>query len=83
MLHYATEKLIKKELNFIFYLSLYFVILNLYLILSFHNNSLKLVTNYFSDRMQAVKFNNKLSPMEPINLGVPQGSVLGPLNLYQ
>ena len=38
-----------------------------------------LIANYFSNRAQTVKYNNVLSPYEPINLGVPQGSVLGPL----
>ena len=45
----------------------------------FDNNSLDLIANYFSQRSQTVKFNNSNSSFESINLGVPQGSVLGPL----
>ena len=35
--------------------------------------------NYFTNRFQTVKYDNKKSPLMSINLGVPQGSVLGPL----
>ena len=56
---------------------------NLLLLKLFHygfdNNSMLLIANYFSNRAQTVKYNIVLSPYEPINLGVPQGSVLGPL----
>ena len=45
----------------------------------FDNNSLELLANYFSGRTQTVKFNNKNSSFETIELGVPQGSVLEPL----
>ncbi len=45
----------------------------------FDNSSLELIKNYFSQRTQTVKFNNSSSSLESINLGVPQGSVLGPL----
>ena len=45
----------------------------------FDNNSLDLIANYFTQRSQTVKFNNSNSSFESINLGVPQGSVLGPL----
>ena len=45
----------------------------------FDNNSIALISNYFSQRTQTVKFNNSNSSFEPINLGVPQGCVLGPL----
>ena len=44
-----------------------------------HNNSMLLISIYFSNRAQTVKYNNVLSPNEPINLRVPQGSLLGPL----
>ena len=45
----------------------------------FDQSALKLMLNYFTDRSQTVKFNGHLSSPLPINLGVPQGSVLGPL----
>lgn len=35
--------------------------------------------SYLSDRFQIVKYNNKVSQALPINIGVPQGSTLGPL----
>ena len=38
-----------------------------------------LIKSYLEDRFQRVKFNNKLSNWDKINIGVPQGSVLGPL----
>ena len=37
------------------------------------------IANYFSDRYQSVKYDKKMSPLLKILLGVPQGSVLGPL----
>ena len=45
----------------------------------FDNTSLDLVANYFSDRSQSVKYNFQQSQPLNIRLGVPQGSVLGPL----
>jgi hypothetical protein len=44
-----------------------------------------LIKSYLEDRYQRVKFNNKFSKWDKINMGVPQGSFLGPLfflNLY-
>ena len=41
--------------------------------------SLKIFENYLSNRKQFVEFENVYSEMTNINLGVPQGSVLGPL----
>ena len=38
-----------------------------------------MITNYFKNRCQSVKFNKTKSPLMSIFLGVPQGSVLGPL----
>ena len=45
----------------------------------FSNNAIKLIANYFQDRSQTVKYNGKLTDYVPTYLGVPQGSVLGPL----
>ena len=45
----------------------------------FDNSALNLIAYYFADRFQGVKFNRKLSSLMSIKLGVPQGSVLGPL----
>ena len=38
-----------------------------------------LIENYLSSRKQFVTFNNTSSSTKPINIGVPQDSVLGPL----
>ena len=45
----------------------------------FDNKALSMISNYFTDRFQSVKYDKKLSPLMEISLGVPQGSVLGPL----
>jgi hypothetical protein len=45
----------------------------------FDNTSLKLSRNYFTNRSQQIKLNDSISTAKPITLGVPQGSVLGPL----
>jgi hypothetical protein len=41
--------------------------------------SLNLIKDYFINRKQATKLNGNLSGFEDIQLGVSQGSVLGPL----
>jgi hypothetical protein len=38
-----------------------------------------LIKSYLENRHQRVKFNNKLSKWDKINIGIPQGSILGPL----
>ncbi len=45
----------------------------------FDNSALDMIANYFTDKHQSVKYENKMSPLMAILLGVPQGSVLGPL----
>ena len=45
----------------------------------FDNSAIEMLRNYFRDRHQSVIYDKKLSPLMDILLGVPQGSVLGPL----
>lgn len=45
----------------------------------FDNTSLKLLRSYFTCRTQRVRLNDSVSNHTPLTLGVPQGSVLGPL----
>ena len=45
----------------------------------FDSNAIALIENYFTDRKQVVKFEACSSSLRDIKLGVPQGSVLGPL----
>ena len=45
-------------------------------------NALKLIKSYFSNRTQRVQIDNDLSDFANSICGVPQNSVLGPLNLF-
>ena len=45
----------------------------------FDNLAIKLLSDYFSNRAQVVRFNEAMSELRDIILGVPQGSVFGPL----
>lgn len=40
---------------------------------------LKLILNYLSDRKQLVRINNEKSNLADVKIGVPQGTILGPL----
>lgn len=41
--------------------------------------SLKLIQSYLTERKQCVRIDNQCSPLSKVEMGVPQGSVLGPL----
>ena len=45
----------------------------------FKDNSLRLIESYLKDRIQCCYVNGKMSSLEHIICGVPQGSILGPL----
>jgi len=45
----------------------------------FDTEALILIANYFKNKQQVTKINNHLSSPKPMLLGVPQGSILGPL----
>ena len=38
-----------------------------------------IIKSYFGNRLQKVKLNNATSHLESVNVGVPQGTILGPL----
>ena len=42
-------------------------------------NALKHIRNYLSKRKQRVKMNSSYSGWRDVTIGIPQGSVLGPL----
>ena len=50
----------------------------------FSKKSIKIINNYLKNRWQRVKINNSFSEWVELLLGIPQGSVLGPLlfNIY-
>ena len=47
----------------------------------FDKNALRLLKSYLSDRWQRMKINTSYSSWSELLVGVPQGSVLGPLAL--
>ena len=51
---------------------------------NFDQNALVLIHSYLSERKQRTKINSSFSKWHDIFVGVPQGSILGPLlfNIY-
>ena len=47
--------------------------------LGIRGNLLEILKSYLENRVQQVEVNNNVSQIKEINLGVPQGSILGPL----
>ena len=47
----------------------------------FDNNALNLISNYFSNRSQITRVGKVFSDKVNLGIGVPQGSILGPLLL--
>ena len=45
----------------------------------FRGLSLQWFGSYLKDRLQQVRINDNLSPLSTVNIGVPQGSILGPI----
>ena len=55
------------------------ILLNKFVYYNFHPNLISLIRNYLKNRSIKVKVNDSLSERISINVGVPQGLVLGPL----
>ena len=48
----------------------------------FHDDDIELFRSYLTNRKQTVKCHNEISHMCDIDIGVPQGSVLGPILFF-
>ena len=46
---------------------------------NFHDNNVEWFADYLSHRSQCVSVGTKLSTLKPVKMGVPQGSILGPM----
>ena len=55
------------------------ILLNKLKLYGFDAQALQWMENYLSGRSQAVYIDGALSSFLPVNVGVPQGSILGPL----
>ena len=55
------------------------ILLNKLYFLGIRGKLLKIITSYLENRVQKVGIKNSLSDSKNINIGVPQGSILGPL----
>lgn len=53
--------------------------LNKLLSMGVSNNFHNMIDDYLTNRQQCVKFNGEFSTKLPVKLGVPQGSILGPI----
>ena len=55
------------------------ILLNKLKYYGFRGTSNRLIESYLKDRMLSTRIDNELSERNIINVGVPQGSILGPL----
>ena len=55
------------------------ILINKLKLYGFDEETLKWIENYLTGRTQAVYIDGSLSTFLPVNVGVPQGSILGPL----